>query len=114
MKARDIMTTNVVSLSPGNSIKHAAQIMLDCNVSGLPVLDDEHHLIGIISQGDLLRRKELGAGRFPASGRPVASSEDRAGAYVKRHSWKVGDVMTTTVVAVEEDMSIDQVAALLD
>lgn len=114
MNAKDIMTTKVVTLSLGNSIKHAAQIMLDHHVSGLPVIGDDENLIGVISEGDLLRRTELGLSRLTAPDQPAAFAEQRAAAYVKSHSWNVGDVMTTSVVKVEEDTSIVQVAALMD
>lgn len=105
MRAIDIMTTKVVTVSPGNSIRHAAQIMLDHGVSGLPVVDDEGKLAGIITEGDLLRRSELGlpgiAGSLPA--------ED----YIRSHGWNVGDVMIADVIAIDPDIAVDRVAAIM-
>jgi CBS-domain-containing membrane protein len=60
MRAKDLMTSKVVTVSTGNSIWHAAQIMLDHDVSGLPVVDDSGRLAGMLTQGDLLHRIELG------------------------------------------------------
>ena len=105
MRATDIMTTKVVTVSPGNSIRHAAQIMLDHGVSGLPVVDDEGRLVGIITEGDLLRRSELGLPGIAAS----LPAED----YIRSHGWDVGDVMTADVTAIDPDVPIDRVAATM-
>ena len=91
MKVKDVMTTNVVSVSPDNSVKRVARIMLDKHVSGLPVVDDEGNLVGLISEGDLLRRSELGL-HIIAAHDQSASLEERASAYVKSHAWKVAEV----------------------
>jgi CBS domain-containing protein len=114
MRAKDIMTTKVVAVSPRNSVRHAVQIMLDHGVSGLPVIDDGGHLVGLISEGDLLRRAELNTSTFPAQVRPGKSAEQRERTYVKNHSWSIGDVMTTVVVTIDEDMPVGGVAALMD
>lgn len=108
MLTKDLMTTNVTIANPGHSIWHAAQMMLDHDVSGLPVVDDNGHLAGMLTQGDLLRRIELATGTAPVA------PERRLGAYVKTHSWKVDDVMTTNVIAVEEETPISSVATLMD
>ncbi|MER8373481.1 CBS domain-containing protein [Mesorhizobium sp. M1406] len=102
MKAKDVMTANVVTVSPDHSVRHAARIMLDHRISGMPVLDDDSRLVGIVSEGDFLLRSELGA---------AAPSEARG--YVKSHSWKVADLMTPDVVAAEEETPIERIAALM-
>jgi CBS domain-containing protein len=99
------MTTKVVTVSPGNSIRHAAQMMLDHHVSGLPVVDDEGRLVGIVTEGDLLRRAELGLQGIAAS----MPAED----YIRSHGWDVGDVMTANVTAVDPSVAIDRVAAIM-
>lgn len=108
MLAKDLMTSKVVTVSTGNSIWHAAQKMLDHDVSGLPVVDDSGRLAGMITQGDLLHRIELGTETAPVA------PEKRLDAYVKAHSWNVGDVMTATVISAEEQMPIHSVATLMD
>ncbi|MDP1700272.1 MAG: CBS domain-containing protein [Aestuariivirga sp.] len=108
MLTKDLMTSKVVTVGPGNSIWHAAQKMLDHDVSGLPVVDDSGRLAGMLTQGDLLHRIELGTETAPAA------PEQRLGAYVKAHSWNVGDVMTAAVISAKEDTPIHAVATLMD
>lgn len=112
MKVKDVMTTKVISVSPDNSVKRAAGIMLDQHVSGLPVVDDEGVLVGLISEGDLLRRSELGL-RIVAAPEQSASLEERASAYVKSHAWKVADVMSCDVVTVDEEADLSHAATLM-
>ncbi|TJW00913.1 MAG: CBS domain-containing protein [Mesorhizobium sp.] len=102
MKAKNVMTANVVTVSPHHSVRHAAKIMLEHRISGLPVVDDDGQLVGIVSEGDFLRRSELGT---PASG--------EARGYVKGHSWKVSDLMTSEVVVADEDTPITRISALM-
>jgi CBS domain-containing protein len=113
MKARDIMTVSVVKVSPETSIAEAAKIMMTNRISGLPVVDDDGHLLGIVTEGDMLRRSEI-LGERPWWTAPPAPSEERAEAYVKSHSHKVGDLMTREVVTIDEDEPVDRVALLLE
>ncbi|NRP75674.1 Hypoxic response protein 1 [Ensifer psoraleae] len=109
MLARDIMNKKVLSISPDHSVSHAARTMLENRISGLPVCDDDGKLVGILSEGDLLRRAELGSAAWPSA--PRDKTEPRA--FTKTHSWRVGDVMTQPVVTVDEDVSIGRVGALM-
>ena len=113
MKANDVMTVDVVSVSPDHSVRHAARIMLDHRISGLPVVDDDGRLVGIVTEGDLMRRSELGAQALKPIGRHFATSEDNARAYVKSHSWKVSDVMTSYPIVVDEETPLARTAALM-
>ena len=112
MKVKDVMATKVATVSPDNSVRRAAGIMLDKHMSGLPVVDDEGLLVGLISEGDLLRRSELGL-RIIAAPEQSASVEERASAYEKRHAWKVADVMSRDVVTVDEEADLSHVAKLM-
>lgn len=107
MLVGDIMTETVISISPDNAVRHAAQLMLDHHVSGLPVLDDNGKLAGMLTEGDLLRRAELG---LPTS---FALASQGSGDFIKSHSWRVGDIMTSPVITVDENMSIGQLAATM-
>ena len=95
MNATDIITMKVVTVSPEISVRHAARIMSDRRVSGLPVLNDEHRLAGIVTEGGLLRRAELGVSQESRRDLPA---DQRARAYVKSHGWSVGDIMTKELV----------------
>jgi CBS domain-containing protein len=63
MNAADIMAQPVISVTPETEVAEAAQLMLEHRISGLPVLDRSGTLVGIISEGDLLRRAETGTTR---------------------------------------------------
>ncbi|MGT2467600.1 CBS domain-containing protein (plasmid) [Mesorhizobium atlanticum] len=76
--------------------------MLDHRISGVPVVGDDGRLVGIVSEGGFLRRSELG-GLSPPEARD----------YVKGHSWKVADLMTSDVVVVDEETSIARIALLM-
>lgn len=54
MKVKDVMTTGVVSVKPGTSLKRAAEMLVEARVSGLPVVDDEGAVVGVFSEGDVL------------------------------------------------------------
>ena len=112
MRARDVMSRQIYSVSPGNSIRHACQIMLEREVSGLPVIDDQGNMVGILTEGDLLRRSELG-GSFHGALDPDAPQADQARAFIKRNAWCVADVMTQPVRWVVEDTPLEEVGALM-
>ena len=63
MKAKDVMTSPVVSIEPDASIWQAVRIMLQRHISGLPVIDQKGGLVGIVTEGDFLRRAETGTQR---------------------------------------------------
>ncbi|MBZ9656434.1 CBS domain-containing protein [Phyllobacterium lublinensis] len=113
MRAKDVMTTRIITISPDNSVRHAAEVMIDNSVSGIPVVDDEGHLVGIISEGDLIRRTELGSRGVASLAEMDMPAEKRADSYVKRSSWRVGDVMTQDPVTIDEDTSLKRVAQLM-
>ena len=113
MKVGEVMSRNVVTVMPGHSIHHAAQIMLEQKVSGLPVVD-AGVVVGIISEGDLLRRIEFGKPRMPgAEWAHATSPEGVARDYVRSHSWRVADVMSKAPATVSEDMELADAAALM-
>jgi CBS domain-containing protein len=115
MKAADVMTTEVVSIGPETSVRHIAQLMLRHRVSALPVLDDDGRLVGIVSEGDLMRRAELGSDRHRSWWlNLVACPEDIASEYVKQHGQRAKDVMTSRIISVDEGASVTTIAAILE
>mgnify|MGYP003339271388 FL=1 len=60
MKARDVMTTAVHTVGPDASVTDIAQLLLDRRISGVPVVDAAGHVLGVVSEGDLMRRPESG------------------------------------------------------
>jgi CBS-domain-containing membrane protein len=63
MRAADVMSTRVVTAGPLIAVRHAAQIMINHRISGVPIVEGDWQLIGIITEGDLLRRAETGTER---------------------------------------------------
>ena len=63
MKVKEVMTSPVVSVEPDSPISQAIRIMLQRRISGLPVIDKQGGLVGIVTEGDFLRRAETGTQR---------------------------------------------------
>ena len=114
LRAGGIMSRSVAIISPHASVSAAIHLMLDRQVSGLPVLDAVGRIVGILTEGDLLRRVELGTNAHEASWLDMFRSPDRmARDYVETHSRVVADVMTPTVVTVDEKASLPEVVGVM-
>jgi CBS domain-containing protein len=109
------MVTNVVTVGPDACVQEVNRTLLDCRISAVPVVGSDGKLLGIVSEGDLMRRVEAGTGRKRPwwlailTGREVLASE-----YVKEHSRKVTDIMTRRVVTAAPDVPLSTVATLLE
>jgi CBS domain-containing protein len=115
MNANDVMTVRVVTIAPDATVQEAAKLMLERGVSALPVVDKSGKLVGIISEGDLMRRAETGTERKASWWLDFISGTDRlAYDFVKAHSTKVADVMTSGVVVAKPDTPLNEVAKLLE
>ncbi len=115
MKASDIMTTTVVTVDPGDTVQHAAELMVRHRVSALPVVDQAGRLVGMISEGDLLHREETKTEKRRSWWLDLVTGyETRAKEYVKAFGVHVRDVMTPTVVSVDESASLADIAELLE
>jgi CBS domain-containing protein len=115
MKAADVMVTDVITVRPDTSTQEAARILVDNGISAAPVVDAEGRVAGIVSEGDLIRRAEIGT-EFRRSWwlELLSSPEARARDFVKSHALKVSDVMTTRVVTASETASLGEIANLLE
>ena len=117
MHAADVMTRNVITVDPGATVKDVASLLSERGISGAPVVDGDGQLVGIISEGDLLRRTEIGTNP-PGSVRRSWWLEDvataRARDYVKSHGRSVRDIMTRDVVTVADDTDLSEIARLLE
>ena len=115
MRAHQIMTRSVISVTPDTSIVEAAGIMLKRHVSGLPVVDAAGKLVGIVSEGDFIRRGEIGTQR--KRGRwlkfilgPGKSASD----FVHEHGRKVSEVMTTSPLTITEDAALAEIVDIME
>jgi CBS domain-containing protein len=108
MLVKNVMTTSVVGVDPTASIADAARLMLGHKISGLPVMTAAGELVGMVSEGDFLRRAELGTDQH-LSGllRFLESSARQAETYVHTHGRTVGEVMTTEPVTVTPDTALE-------
>ncbi len=115
MQAKDVMTTPVVTVKPETTISEIARLLLERGISAVPVVDENERLLGIVSEGDLMRRPESGTQRRPSWWLALFSdSREEAREYVKSHGLHARDVMTRDVITVGEDASLQQIAALLE
>ncbi len=115
MQASDIMTTSVVTVTPDTAVGEIAKLFLERHISGVPVVDASGRVLGIVSEGDLMRRPESGTERRPSWWlRFFASGKELAEAYVKTHGMRAEDVMTRDVVTVGEDTTVGEIAQLLE
>ncbi|MGE4063242.1 MAG: CBS domain-containing protein [Rhodospirillaceae bacterium] len=115
MKVGDIMTQEVISVTPETSITDAAKIMLKERVSGLPVITAGRVLLGIVTEGDFLRRTEVNTEKQrPHWLELIVSQGKLADEYVRSHGRTVFDVMTHDVVVATEDMPLDAAVELME
>lgn len=115
MKARDVMTTTVYTVTTETPVAAIARLLLERKISGVPVVDAENHVLGVVSERDLMRRPESGTVRRPGWWLGlVASSDELAADYVKTHGTKAVDVMSCPAIAVDEEADLADVAQLFD
>ena len=115
MRAHQIMTKYVTTVTPHTTIEDAANIMLRCHLSGVPVVNDEGSLVGIVSESDFLRRTEIGTERKrPAFLQFFASAGKLAADFVHERGRKVEDIMTRDPVTVTEQTPLSELVELME
>ena len=115
MKAKDVMTSTVISVQPNATILQAARHMLQHHISGLPVIDKGGEIVGILSEGDFLRRQETGTGHKRSRWLEFLMGPGRlAVEYSHSHGSKVSEVMTTNVYTVTEDAPLEDIVELME
>ena len=111
--ARDIMTTNVLTVTPITPVRDVAQLMVEHRISSVPVVHGSE-LVGIITDGDLYRRAELGTEKRHRTWLQMLAFHNRTADYVQIHGRTARDVMTTDVIAVEPTTTLRQIADLFE
>ena len=115
MRARDVMTAEVVTVQPDTTVQAIARLMLERRLSAVPVVDSQGNLAGIVSEDDLMRRPESQTERHSAWWLALLSSpEERAARYIKSHGRAAKDVMTHPVITVDESATLEEVAEILE
>ena len=115
MRAHQFMTKPVVTVAPDATIIDAANIMLSRHISGLPVVDASGKLVGIVSEGDFIRRTEIGTGRRRGRWLQfILGSGKSASDFVHEHGRRIAEVMTESPVTITEDTSLADIADLME
>jgi CBS domain-containing protein len=115
MRAHQIMTRSVVTVAPESSILDAANLMLQRHVSGLPVVDAAGKLVGIVSEGDFIRRSEIGTQRKRGRWlRFILGAGASATDFTHEHGRKVSEVMTRDPLTVAEDTVLEEIVSTME
>jgi CBS domain-containing protein len=115
MKASDVMTRTVITVGEQAPIAEALRLMLGKAISGLPVVDCNNQLVGILTEGDLLRRAELATERHIAWWKnllfgPWFSAQE----YVRTHARSVASVMTRETLCIAEDTPLSMIVRMME
>jgi CBS domain-containing protein len=115
MKARDVMVAPVITVKPESSVQEVAKTLVDRRISAVPVVDDAGKLVGIISEGDLMHRRETGTERrYHWWLHLVAGDASLPADYIKAHGRKAADVMTQNVITATPETALDEIAILIE
>ncbi len=114
MKARDVMTPGVVTVSPDAKVPEIAGLLLERRISALAVVEPDGKVAGVVSESDLMRRPELGTDRPRLRWLQILlSPEDRERDYVKTHGLRAKDIMTRPAISVAPDAPLTEVVHLM-
>ena len=115
MRAHQIMTRSVITIAPDATILDAAKTMLKHHISGLPVVDAAGKLVGIVSEGDFIRRSEIGTQRKRGRWlKFLLGAGATATDYVRENGRKVSEVMTADPVTVAEDAPLEEIVNAME
>ena len=115
MKAEDVMTRDVISIAPDATVLQAARLMLQHHISGLPVVDKDGKLVGVLSEGDFLRRQETRTEHKRSRWLEFLMGPGRMAAeYSHSHGSKVSEVMTDDVHTVDELTALEDIVDLME
>jgi CBS domain-containing protein len=115
MRAHQVMTRPVVTVTPETTVLEAANTMLQKHISGLPVVDAAGKLVGIVSEGDFIRRSEIGTGRKRGRFLKFILGPGKAATdFVHEHGHKVGEIMTPEPFTVSEDTTLERIVELME
>jgi CBS domain-containing protein len=115
MNAGDLMVRDVVTVGPQTPVPEIVTVLLSRGISGVPVVDADGHLAGVVSEGDLLRRAEIGTEKRRGSWREFfTGTAALAQDYVRSHAGVASDVMTRNVITVSPDTPLGTIADIME
>ncbi|MFO1089904.1 MAG: CBS domain-containing protein [Hyphomicrobiales bacterium] len=115
MRARDVMTTPVITASADSTVKELVDLMLKHRISAVPIVDSSGGPMGIVSEGDLIRRSEIGTEQKESwwlwlVGGRMQMTED----FIRAHGSRAADIMSRDVIAVGPDATLAEIASTLE
>ncbi|MGH8830983.1 MAG: CBS domain-containing protein [Polaromonas sp.] len=116
MKAKEVMTAPVVTVTPDMGLHHIVTILLEHRISGVLVVD-EGKVVGVVGDGDLIHRYEIGTDTWTAYRtwwQRLTQADPAPVAYIKSHGGHARDVMSRDVVSVSEDAPVARLAAIFE
>jgi CBS domain-containing protein len=115
MNAADLMTRKLYTVPPGTGLLPAIRLMLQNRFSGLPVTDEQGRILGMVTEGDLLRRSELGTERNrPGWLQFLRGPGRQADDYTRENARKVDEIMTSNLVCAEESTPAEKLVELME
>jgi len=115
MKAADVMVRDVITVKPNDEVDHAIKLLVDNDISELPVIDDDGKVVGVLSEADLIHREEIDTEKHhPWWVEAMMPASKLAGEFAKSHGHCVDEVMTTGAVTAPEHASLSEIATLLE
>jgi CBS-domain-containing membrane protein len=115
MQAKDVMSRNLATIAADATVLQAARLMLQHHISGLPVVDASGNLVGILSEGDFLRRRETGTQRRRSRWLEFLMGPGKiASEYTHSHGMRVSEVMTENVRTISEDTELEEIVELME
>jgi CBS domain-containing protein len=115
MRAVDVMVRDVVTVHPDTDVAEVVKLLSKHDVSALPVVDARNHLLGVISEADLVRRVEIGTEKHrPWWVEAITGASSLAQDFAKSHGKKVSELMTKDVVSATEAIPLSDIATLFE
>jgi CBS-domain-containing membrane protein len=115
MKAKDVMVSKVITTHPRALVSEVSRLLVDNDVSALPVVDEEGRVVGVISEADLIRREEIGTEkRRPMWLEAVTPGAKLADEFTHSHGKRVEELMSSELISASEDASLGEIASLLE
>ncbi len=114
MQAKDVMTVNVISVAEDSPIHEVVRLLLKYRISAVPVVDGARKVVGIVSEGDLLRPEGASRGAMQRPWWLESVWSGQTVAHEKAHGRTAGAVMTRDVITVDEHTPVNEIAGLLE
>jgi CBS domain-containing protein len=115
VRAHQIMTRQVITIGPETSVVEAAHTMLRQHISGLPIVNTAGKLVGIISEGDFIRRVEIGTQRRRSRWLQLLVAKGQsASEYVRERGRKASEIMTPNPVTVADDTPLEDIVRIFE